>query len=253
MILEARRLAIGYRDRVVGRDLDLTLAEGEALALLGPNGGGKTTLLKTLLGLIPPLDGEVCLAGQPLDRISVRERARLVAYVPQVHAGVFAFTVEEIVLMGRSAHGDLFSRPSARDRQVAAEAIARLGIAHLAQRPYTMISGGERQLALIARALAQEPRIVVLDEPTASLDFGNQGKVMREIRALAGAGLGVIFTTHDPNHALRHADRAVLLRDGKNLACGPASNILTGAMLEELYQAKVVTVEATDSRAFLPG
>lgn len=253
MILEARGLAIGYRDRVVGRGLDVALAEGEALALLGPNGGGKTTLLKTLLGLIPPLDGEVWLAGRPLDRLSVRERARLVAYVPQAHAGVFAFTVEEIVLMGRSAHGDLFSRPSARDRQVAAGAIARLGIDHLARRPYTMISGGERQLALIARALAQEPRVVVLDEPTASLDFGNQGKVMREIRALAGAGLGVIFTTHDPNHALRHADRAVLLRDGKNLACGPASDILTGAMLEDLYQARVVTVEAADSRAFLPG
>jgi iron complex transport system ATP-binding protein len=253
VILEARGLAIGYRDRVVGRGLDATLAEGEVLALLGPNGGGKTTLLKTLLGLIPPLDGEVWLAGQPLDRLSVQERARLVAYVPQVHAGAFAFTVEDVVLMGRSAHADLFSGPSGRDRRVAAKAIARLGIVHLAHRPYTMISGGERQLALIARALAQEPRIVVLDEPTASLDFGNQGKVMREIRALARAGLGVIFSTHDPNHALRYADRVVLIQDGKSFACGPASEVLTRATLQELYQAKVIAVEDAESRAFLPG
>ena len=120
----------------------------------------------------------------------------------------FAFTVETVVLMGRTAHGSLFSRPSAADRAVAARALERFGIAHLAERPYTMISGGERQLVLLARALAQEPQFVVLDEPTASLDFGNQGKVMREIRALAAAGHGVLFTTHDPNHALRAADRA---------------------------------------------
>jgi iron complex transport system ATP-binding protein len=157
------------------------------------------------------------------------------------------------VLMGRNAHGDLFSRPSARDRQVAAAAIERLGIAHLADRPYTMISGGERQLALIARALAQEPRAVVLDEPTASLDFGNQGKVMREIRALAAAGLGVIVSTHDPNHALRHTDRALLIRDGAVLASGPVREVLTRDRLQSLYRAGVIAVEGAESRAFLPG
>jgi iron complex transport system ATP-binding protein len=253
VILEARDLAIGYPGRMVGRGLDVSLNEGEALALLGPNGGGKTTLLKTLLGLIPPLGGEIRLTGRPLGGLSVRERARLIAYVPQVHAGAFAFTVEDVVLMGRNAHGDLFSRPSARDRQVAAAAIERLGIAHLADRPYTMISGGERQLALIARALAQEPRAVVLDEPTASLDFGNQGKVMREIRALAAAGLGVIVSTHDPNHALRHTDRALLIRDGAVLASGPAREVLTRDRLQSLYRAEVIAVEGAESRAFLPG
>ena len=142
----------------------------------------------------------------------------------------FAFTVETVVLMGRTAHGGLFSRPSANDRAVAGRALDEFGIAHLKERPYTMISGGERQLVLLARALAQEPQFIVLDEPTASLDFGNQGKVMREIRALAAAGHGVLFTTHDPNHALRAADRAYLLRDGACVAegavarCSPASN-----------------------------
>jgi iron complex transport system ATP-binding protein len=252
VILEARSLAIGYRDRVVGRGLDVGLAGGEVLALLGPNGGGKTTLLKTLLGLIRPLGGEVFMVGRPLSRLSVRERARLIAYVPQVHAGAFAFTVEDVVLMGRSAHADLLSRPSTRDRQVAAAMIERLGIAHLSDRPYTMISGGERQLALIARALAQEPRIVVLDEPTASLDFGNQGKVMREIRALAEAGLGVIFSTHDPNHALRFADRAMLIQDGRCLADGASRAVLTGEALDRLYRSRIETIESNTVRVFLP-
>jgi iron complex transport system ATP-binding protein len=252
VILEARDLTIGYRDRVVGRGLNLGLADGEVIALLGPNGSGKTTLLKTLLGLIPPLDGVVWLAGQQLNRLTVQERARLIAYVPQVHAGAFAFSVEDVVLMGRNAHADLLSRPSARDRVVAAEMIARLGIGHLAQRPSTMISGGERQLALIARALAQEPRVVVLDEPTASLDFGNQGKVMREIRALAAAGLAVIFSTHDPNHALRFADRAMLIQAGSCIAGGVSRDILTREALESLYQTRIETIESNTARVFLP-
>jgi iron complex transport system ATP-binding protein len=255
MLLEGKALTIGYRDHVVGRDLDLRLATGEVLALLGPNGGGKTTLLKTLLGLLRPQAGDVYFGGRNLAEFSLRERARLLAYVPQIHAGTFAFTVETVVLMGRTAHGSLFAQPGAQDRAVAARALERLGIAHLAQRPYTMISGGERQLALLARALAQEPQFVVLDEPTASLDFGNQGKVMREIHALAAAGHGVLFTTHDPNQALRAADRAFLIRGGQMIAEGDATRVLTAERLEALYGAPVdmVADTARGRTAFLPG
>jgi len=255
MTLEAQALAIGYRDRLVGSELDVALAEGEVLALLGPNGGGKTTLLKTLLGLLPPLAGVVRFAGRSLATTSVRERARLLAYVPQSHVATFAFPVETIVLMGRTPHGSLFGRPTRRDRTVAAAALERFGIAHLSTRPYTMISGGERQLVLLARALAQEPRVIVLDEPTASLDFGNQGKVMREIRALAAAGHGVLFTTHDPNQALRLADRAFLLRAGARVTEGPVQTVLTRENLEALYGAPVNILKdtATGETAFLPG
>ncbi|WP_046868657.1 ABC transporter ATP-binding protein [Microvirga massiliensis] len=253
MILEARNLAIGYGSRVIGRGLNLKLTEGLVVALLGPNGGGKTTLLKTLLGILPPLGGEVLVQGQSLSAIPIRERARRIAYVPQVHAGTFAFTVEDVVLMGRSAHRSVLTGPSLKDRDIAHAAMIRLGIAHLASRPYTMISGGERQLALIARALAQEPRIVILDEPTASLDFGNQGKVMREIRALAEAGLAVAFSTHDPNHALRYADQAVLIRDGRCLASGNAREVLTRDRLGRLYGADVAEVRSELAHAFLPG
>jgi iron complex transport system ATP-binding protein len=255
MILEGRSLAIGYRDRLVGSGLDVALRTGEVLALLGPNGGGKTTLLKTLLGLLAPRAGEVRLGDRSLASYSSRERARRIAYVPQSHAATFAFTVETVVLMGRSAHGNLFSRPTGADRAVVARMLERFGIAHLAERPYTMISGGERQLALLARALAQEPQFIVLDEPTASLDFGNQGKVMREIRALAKSGHGVLFTTHDPNHALRAADRAYLLREGARIADGPVATVLNREQLEALYRATVehLTDRTSGAVAFLPG
>ena len=253
MTLAGRDLTIGYSDHVVGRDLNVALAQGEVLALLGPNGGGKTTLLKTLLGLLAPLAGEAAIEGRSLVSLSIRERARRIAYVPQLHTPTFAFTVEAVVLMGRTAHGSLFARPSAHDREVAWQSLVRFGIDQLAERPYTMISGGERQLVLLARALAQEPQFIVLDEPTASLDFGNQGKVMREIRALAASGLGVLFTTHDPNHALRAADRAYLLRGGERLAEGPVQQILTRERLEALYGAPVHTITDATGTAFIPG
>jgi iron complex transport system ATP-binding protein len=254
MELSGHDLTIGYSDRVVGRHLNVALVTGEVLALLGPNGGGKTTLLKTLLGLLAAKAGEVRLGDRPLRSYTDRERARLIAYVPQSHSATFAFTVEAVVLMGRTAHGNLFSRPSAADRAVAGRVLDRLGIAHLAARPYTMISGGERQLALLARALAQEPQFIVLDEPTASLDFGNQGKVMQEIRGLAAAGIGVLFTTHDPNHAMRAADRALLLRDGTPVAEGPIGDVLNRSQLQALYGAPVETItDAAGRTAFLPG
>jgi iron complex transport system ATP-binding protein len=255
MILSAHDLTIGYRDRVVGSGLDVSLRTGQVLALLGPNGSGKTTLLKTLLGLLPPRDGEVRLADRPLGSYSARERAKRIAYVPQSHTATFAFMVETVVLMGRTAHGTIFSRPSTADRVIAARMLERFGIAHLAERPYTEISGGERQLTLLARALAQEPQFVVLDEPTASLDFGNQGRVMQEIRALGASGHGVLFTTHDPNHAMRAANRAFLLRQGKCIADGEVRAVLNRTQLEALYGAKLSVFRDHDGgeSAFLPG
>ncbi|WNJ90851.1 ABC transporter ATP-binding protein [Bosea sp. 685] len=254
MSLSAADLAYGYPERRIGRDIGLVLKAGEVLALLGPNGGGKTTLLKTLLGLLPPHGGTLTLDGRPLAVLSVEQRARALGYVPQAHAGTFAFTVFSVVLMGRTAHGGLFAAPSSHDREVAQAMLERLGIAKLAQRPYTQISGGERQLVLIARALAQEPAYVILDEPTASLDFGNQGKVMSQIRRLAAEGLGVLFTTHDPNQALAHADRVMLLREGQAIATGEAAAMLTPERLSELYGVAIETVRDADGRvAFLPG
>ena len=238
-MIEAVDLRFGYPGHTVGQGLSLALRAGEVVALLGPNGGGKTTLLKTLLGLLPAQGGEVRLDGRSLTAWALPERARRVGYVPQGQASTFGYSARQMVLMGRTAHLGLIARPGARDQAVADQALRRLGIDHLADRSVHRMSGGERQLVLIARALAQEPRAVLLDEPTASLDFGNQGLVMCAIRALAGEGLGVLFTTHDPNQARRCADTALLLREGCVLAAGPVAQVVNAANLRALYGADV--------------
>jgi iron complex transport system ATP-binding protein len=239
--LEARALAFGHPGRTLARGLSFTLAAGEVLAVLGPNGGGKTTLFRTLLGLIPQHGGDIVLDGHALQAWDRRRLARTLGYVPQQHAGYFNFTVREAVLMGRTAHIGLFATPAAADHEAAAAAIDALGIGPLADRIYTRISGGERQLALIARALAQGPQLLVMDEPTASLDFGNQTLVLRRIRELAKRGIGVLFSTHDPDQAFACADRVLLLRDGM-LALGTPEETISAEALERLYGVRVDVV-----------
>lgn len=249
-MLEATDLGVGYPGRVVGSGLSLALHGGEVLALLGPNGCGKTTLLKTLLGLLPALAGTVQLQGRAFAAWPLAGRARVLAYVPQGQASTFGFSALEMVTMGRTAHLGLIARPGAKDIAIAQAALERVGIAHLADRSVHRISGGERQLVLIARALAQQPQAVLLDEPTASLDFGNQGLVMRAIRALASEGLAVLFTTHDPNQALRCADRALLMREGRVLAGGAVGQVIEAEGLRALYSAGVLQVD--DAAGGLP-
>jgi iron complex transport system ATP-binding protein len=246
MILSAENLGFGYHGKAVGRGVSLEIRAGEVLCLLGPNGGGKTTLMKTLLGLLAPQEGVVRLDGEDVSAWSRRRLARAVGYVPQAHAAFFPFGVLDIVLMGRSAHIGLFAAPSRADRAVAEQALATLGIAHLKDRIYTEISGGERQMVLIARALAQEPRILVMDEPTASLDFGNQLRVLNQIAALARAGIAVVFSTHDPDHVFLCGDRVALLHGGALEALGTPEAVITPQSLERLYGVQVQVVELPD-------
>ncbi|MCG8561077.1 MAG: ABC transporter ATP-binding protein [Hyphomicrobiales bacterium] len=242
MLLAARDLAIGYGSHVVGRDISLSLGAGEVLSLLGPNGSGKTTLFRTLLGLLPRIAGEIAIAGRPLASLGRREIARMIAYVPQTHAVQFPYSVGDVVLMGRTAHHGAFAGPGRRDRERAAEALDILGIADLALRDYSRVSGGQRQLALIARALAQDAPVIVMDEPTASLDFGNQVVVLNEIRRLAARGLAVVLSTHNPDHAFICAQSVLVLHEGAARAAGPPRQVLTAALLSEVYGVDV-TVE----------
>ena len=188
--------------------LDISVRAGEVVCLLGPNGSGKTTLFKTLLGLLARLAGSVSIAGRPIESWPRQQLARHMAYVPQAHSAVFPYHVLDMVLMGRTAHLGMFSAPSEADREQALAALQLLGIEHLANREYTRISGGQRQLALIARALAQDAPAIVMDEPTASLDFGNQALVLTEVKRLAQRGLGIVLcrpmipTTRSPSAAV---------------------------------------------------
>jgi iron complex transport system ATP-binding protein len=247
--LEAKNLDFGYRGHRVGSDVSLSLEAGEVLCLLGPNGSGKTTLFKTLLGLLPPLGGQILMDGMDLQRRKRGEVAQRVSYVPQAHAAFFPFTVREVV-MGRTAHLGLFSTPSRRDREVAQAIIERMRLAPLADSIYTRISGGERQLVLIARALAQDARIIVMDEPTANLDFGNQVRVMEHIQALARTGMGVLLSTHDPDQAFVCADRVAMLHEGRLARTGAPAEAITAESLRQLYGVDVeVTQVETGSGA----
>jgi iron complex transport system ATP-binding protein len=239
MRLEARGLGFGYPGKPVGRNVDLALGAGEVVCLLGPNGSGKTTLFKTLLGLLPAQGGEVLIDDRPLAAMPRAEVARRVAYVPQAHAAHFPYTVLDMVLMGRTAHLGPFARPGPRDHAAAVGALETLGIADLAAADYTRISGGQRQLALIARALAQAVPLIVMDEPTASLDFGNQALVLREVRALAAQRYGIVLSTHDPDHAFACATEVALLHEGGLAAHGAPDAVLTPARLEAAYGVPV--------------
>jgi len=243
MTICAQELDFGYPGHVVGRGLDLSLQKGEVLCVLGPNGSGKSTLLRTMLGLLPALGGEVTIDGRTIGGMERGEIARAVAYVPQASSSYFDFSLEEMVVMGRTAHLGAFAAPGERDHAAAAGSLERMGIAALAARPVSGVSGGERQLALIARALASEAPALVMDEPTANLDFGNQARVLSQVAQLRDAGVSILLCTHDPDHAFQVADRVLLLRGGCAITLAPTQEALTAENLTRLYDVPVQVAE----------
>ena len=244
-MLEVRELVCGYRagSPVLG-PVSFRLERGEVLCLLGPNGVGKTTLLKTILGVLPPLGGAAMLKGRDVGSYGIRAFAREAAYVPQGHVPPFPYTVRDVVVMGRSPHIHEFSSPGRKDLRAAEDALAELGILSLADRDYTRLSGGERQLVLIARALAQEAELLVLDEPAAHLDYGNEARVMEQVKGLSRKGYGVLLVAHGPGQAFLWADQAAAVgRDGF-FAAGRPEEVLTEETLSRLYGADVQLAEA---------
>jgi iron complex transport system ATP-binding protein len=233
--IEIEQLSFSYRRAPFIQDLNLTINEGRVLALLGPNGSGKTTLLKLLLGLLTPAAGTIRIQEADTLDMSHRELACLLAYVPQVHREAFGYSVFDVVLMGRMPRTSFFARYGERDRQIAWESMEKLSIGHLAQQPYTEISGGERQLTLIARALSQGASTFIMDEPTNGLDYGNQIRLLDRIGRLASEGFTFIYTTHHPDHALAVADRVVMMQAGAIIRDGAPRSVITPERLSELY------------------
>jgi iron complex transport system ATP-binding protein len=237
--LEARRLGFSYGDRVILRDIDFSLYGGELLGLLGPNGVGKSTLFRCILGLEKRYSGQVLLDGGDIRRKSPRIMARTIAYVPQSHYPSFNYSVMDMVLMGTAAQGKDWASPDSRQRQNAAEAMDRLGIADFRKRDFIRLSGGEQQLVLIARALAQQAKLLVMDEPTANLDYGNQIRVLLQVKALSRQGYSIIMSTHNPEQAFLFTHRVLALHDSAIAAAGPPARVLTEDLIRTLYQVEV--------------
>lgn len=240
--IDALRLAHPGRPPLFG-DLSLCVGPGEILALLGPNGAGKTSLLRAVIGTHRPVAGSIRLAGTETWRMTAGVLARSVAYVPQSIQNPLPLSARDVVLLGRTPHLGAFAMPGAVDRNMAEGMLERLGILHLADRRFDVMSGGERQLVLIARALAQTPRLLLLDEPTSNLDFGNQIRILTALRDLAADGLAIVVTTHFPDHAMLLRCRVAVLRGGESPVLGQACEVLTGALLSSVYRAPIRVAE----------
>ncbi len=251
--INATGIQFAYSERPVIKDISFSIKKGEIVTILGSNGSGKSTLIKLLLGLLKPDAGIVKLDGRDISEINPRHIAKEIAYVPQIHNSAFPYSVMEVVLMGRIPHKNFFFKYSGNDYIQANDAMERLSISHLADRPYTNISGGERQLALIARAIAQGAHTFIMDEPAAGLDYGNQMRLLEEIIKLSDEGYTFIKSTHSPEHALWIADRVIMIKDGRIFADGKSSEIITGVNLHSLYKIRVNVEKINGSlRACIP-
>lgn len=239
-VLNVKDIAFAYPGcKQVFEHLSFSVRPGQIVSILGPNGAGKTTLLNCLANLVQPGSGEIYLDGHPISKLQPREIACKIGYIPQFIEPSFAFTVIEYVVTGCAPYMNTFERPGTQHYETAYEAIRRLGIGHLAERSYMHVSGGERQQVAIARVLTQHPAFILMDEPIAHLDCGNQIKVLQTVRELADEGYGILLTTHNPDHALLlGGNTAVIDRHGR-LRFGPGEEILRQDILTELYDTEL--------------
>jgi len=244
----------GSHEADILRGVSLEASKGEITTVLGPNGSGKTTLFRCIGGIWKPRQGEIKLNGEDLLARSHEKRARLLAGVPQEHVPPFPYTAFEVVLMGRACHVGMFSMPGQRDCERANEALEMVGIPGLRDKAYTRLSGGEKQLVLIGRALAQEAPIMLLDEPVSHLDFRHQLLILRKIKVIAREkNLVVLMTLHDPNLALLFSDRVVLMNEGAIVAGGCPETVITEENLKAVYGIDVRVVSWNGFQMVYPG
>ena len=239
MRMKVEDLHFSYGSHEVLKGVSFGVEDSGFVSLLGPNGAGKSTLFRCMLGLLEPTSGSVHICGRDIRNMPAAELSHRVAYIPQSHNPVFNFSVFDMVLMGTTAQLSRFSSPGKQQKELAEAAMERMGIYHLRSRDCSNISGGERQLALIARAIAQQAKILVMDEPSASLDYGNKLRVMETVKSLTQDGYTVIQSTHDPDQAYLYSDQILALYDGKILACGTPRETISSTLVSALYGVDV--------------
>lgn len=252
MTLAVDKLNFSYGGTRVLEDISFTVDRGTFLSVLGPNGVGKSTLFRCILGILPKYTGTVTVDGTDIRSLSRRAMARKIAYIPQIHRPTFGYSVLDTVLMGTAHQIGSFSQPRKEQTDCAWEAMRRIGIEALAERDFARLSGGEQQLTLIARAIAQQADILVMDEPTSALDYGNRLRVLGQVRALADGGYTVLLSTHDPQHALSFANRLLALSGGRIAALGAPEEVLTEKLIRELYGVEAGFAETAAGRIIVP-
>ncbi len=247
MTLNALHLSFAYSAKTILKDITFTLPGKGLTCLLGKNGSGKSTLLKCLLGLLP-YSGEALISDKDIKKMSYRERAKAMAYIPQATQCAFGFSVIDMVIMGTANSLGQFSSPGPNEYKIALEALNMMDLMELKDRNFQTLSGGEKQLVLIARALAQKSEVLLMDEPCSSLDYGNQAKVMACIKKLSCKEYSILMSTHSPEQAFLYADRALTLTNGEIGALGLPKEVLTEKHLSELYGIPVEISTAENGR-----
>lgn len=242
-MLEVVNLNCGYKDKVILENVSFTAEKGDIVCILGPNGSGKSTLIKTIVGLIPSIKGEILVNQFKINNLSWGKRAKIMSYIPQTFSSVFQYKVIDIVLMGRTSYVGLSTEPSKKDIETAEKSIEKLNISYLSDKVYSQISGGERQLVKIAQALTQESKIIVMDEPTNSLDFGNQSTILNHLKDCSKLGITIIMATHFPEQALYYGTKALLVKNKNVIEVNKPKINLKEEQLQDLYNINMKIIE----------
>lgn len=247
-LFEVKNISFSYDGEEIFNNISFSIEIGDVLCILGPNGTGKTTLIKCLNGLHDIDSGEILINGKNIKKLSFREISKHIGYIPQSHVPSFPFKVLDVVVMGRAPYLNLTESPKEKDINIALNALKTLGIDHLKDKEYTNLSGGERQLVFLARILCQQHDILILDEPTSHLDFGNQIKLLEIMDNLASSGLSIIMSSHFPDHAFLSSTKVAILKNKEFIDFGTPEDVVTESNLKKAYSIDVKLIELDDER-----
>lgn len=252
MVLDVKNISFSYENELIFENISFSIEKGDVLCILGPNGTGKTTLIKCLANIHEIDSGEIFIKGKNIKKLSLNEISKDVGYIPQSHIPTFPFSVFDVVLMGRAPYLNLGENPKEEDKKIALDALKILGLEHLKDKEYTNLSGGERQLVFLARVLCQQPDILILDEPTSHLDFGNQIKLLEIVDNLVESGLSIIMSSHFPDHAFLSSTKVAIMKDKSFIDFGKPDDVVTEENLKKAYSIDVKLMHFEDRKICVP-